>query len=315
MSNKPIYYVHYCRLCDLEIRTKSPNPCTTKFKQHLLNEHNIDNYIDYLADAYFGGIIPKCKNPNCNNNVVMSNSCSRFDLKLSEFCHYRCVPAGKLTDSDFSKRRSEISSKTMCKTWSTDEFKLNHKDKMTRLWNDPDYYNKMYKVLTDNNAEFWKDDNKVKNFKNGGKNSWNNPKRREEARKVRVKYLQNLSKTRQKYGGFSEYEYNLKEILNAHKIEFVHEKRIELEQFEKDKFPYPRYRFFLDFYLPKYNLIIELDGENHSSFDDKIRDDILKNRGYLVIRITNKEFSKLNEGEIIDMINRCYKENESISYI
>ena len=59
----------------------------------------------------------------------------------------------------------------------------------------------------------------------------------------------------------------------------------------------------LDFLFPKLKVIIELDGTQHNyTIDkDKIRDKYLESRGYIVIRITHKEYKNKTK---IDYIKR-----------
>src|SRR3990172_13260225 len=54
--------------------------------------------------------------------------------------------------------------------------------------------------------------------------------------------------------------------------------------------------YIVDFYCPKANLIIELDGGQHYTDEgmkrDKIRDDYLRRQGYKVLRFSDKEVVK-----------------------
>jgi len=57
--------------------------------------------------------------------------------------------------------------------------------------------------------------------------------------------------------------------------------------------------YIVDFYCPKANLIIEIDGGQHYSVEgireDKIRDDYMRNKGFKVLRFSDKEvFENLN---------------------
>jgi len=57
--------------------------------------------------------------------------------------------------------------------------------------------------------------------------------------------------------------------------------------------------YIVDFYCPKANLIIEIDGGQHYSVEgikeDKIRDDYMRNQGFKVLRFSDKEvFENLN---------------------
>jgi len=57
--------------------------------------------------------------------------------------------------------------------------------------------------------------------------------------------------------------------------------------------------YIVDFYCPKANLIIEIDGGQHYSVEgikeEKIRDDYMRNQGFKVLRFSDKEvFENLN---------------------
>lgn len=81
----------------------------------------------------------------------------------------------------------------------------------------------------------------------------------------------------------------IRNVLNANNIEFVQEKRFKDC---RDKKPLP-----FDFYLPKYNLIIEFDGQHHyypthggehyhiTILHDKIKNDYCKTNGIELLRI------------------------------
>ncbi len=60
--------------------------------------------------------------------------------------------------------------------------------------------------------------------------------------------------------------------------------------------------FIVDFYCPKANLIIELDGGQHYSEEgiekDKIRDDYLNEQGYKVLRFSDREIFENLSGVI-----------------
>lgn len=59
-------------------------------------------------------------------------------------------------------------------------------------------------------------------------------------------------------------------------IEFEHQKQID--------------KYFVDFFIVKFNFIIEIDGEYwHNDIDDKERDDLIKTYNYKIYRIKAKE--------------------------
>jgi very-short-patch-repair endonuclease len=65
--------------------------------------------------------------------------------------------------------------------------------------------------------------------------------------------------------------------------------------------------FIPDFYCAEEKLIVELDGKVHLSQrkKDKRRDDILKSKGYKIIRIKNEEIKNIQA--VLDRISRCFE--------
>jgi very-short-patch-repair endonuclease len=63
--------------------------------------------------------------------------------------------------------------------------------------------------------------------------------------------------------------------------------------------------YIVDFYCPKANLIIEVDGGQHYTDEgiakDKIRDDYIKGKGIKVLRFSDREVLK-NIGGVIERI-------------
>ena len=54
--------------------------------------------------------------------------------------------------------------------------------------------------------------------------------------------------------------------------------------------------FIADFMCPSASLIIEVDGDTHDEMKDRIRDDILGEHGFRVIRVTNHDVMSNIEG-------------------
>ena len=55
-------------------------------------------------------------------------------------------------------------------------------------------------------------------------------------------------------------------------------------------------RFIADFMCPARSLIVEVDGDTHDEAKDRLRDDILAQFGFLVLRVTNDEVMSNAEG-------------------
>ncbi len=56
--------------------------------------------------------------------------------------------------------------------------------------------------------------------------------------------------------------------------------------------------FIADFVCPSAKLIVEVDGDTHDEGKDRIRDDILGERGYYVLRVTNRDVMANMEGVV-----------------
>jgi very-short-patch-repair endonuclease len=48
-------------------------------------------------------------------------------------------------------------------------------------------------------------------------------------------------------------------------------------------------RFIADFLCPQKTLIVEVDGDTHDEAKDRLRDDLLAQRGFRVVRVTNQD--------------------------
>ena len=62
--------------------------------------------------------------------------------------------------------------------------------------------------------------------------------------------------------------------------------------------------YIVDFYCHELKLIIEIDGDIHcyTHENDKVRENLLKQKGYRVIRYTNEQIIKNTEGVLYNLI-------------
>ena len=58
-------------------------------------------------------------------------------------------------------------------------------------------------------------------------------------------------------------------------------------------------RFIADFMCPARSLIVEVDGDTHDEGKDRLRDDVLAQFGFLVLRVTNLEVMRNAEGVLM----------------
>ncbi|MBM3929115.1 MAG: endonuclease domain-containing protein [Sphingomonadales bacterium] len=54
--------------------------------------------------------------------------------------------------------------------------------------------------------------------------------------------------------------------------------------------------FIADFLCPRAALIVEVDGDSHDAGKDRVRDDLMVQRGYRTVRVTNAEVMTNLEG-------------------
>jgi very-short-patch-repair endonuclease len=97
------------------------------------------------------------------------------------------------------------------------------------------------------------------------------------------------------------------EILKNHNIEFIHQKRIQWKN---------GWVKWFDFYLPKYNLLIEIDGcywhgkniktkdlnkqQWNTRVNDRLKNIIAKKRGYSLVRLWSDELELVNLKNILE---------------
>ena len=98
------------------------------------------------------------------------------------------------------------------------------------------------------------------------------------------------------------------------------EKHLWYDFLKRLPFPVKRQEIFgnyiVDFYVPKFNLIIELDGSQHGQLEnllsDEKRDEFMASRGCKVLRYQNNEIRKNFEGVCNDIGRHMGYPNESI---
>ncbi len=70
-------------------------------------------------------------------------------------------------------------------------------------------------------------------------------------------------------------------------------------------------KYIADFYCPELRLVIEIDGDTHSTeeeiINDKNREKFLNSLGITVKRYTNHEVYKSTEAVLVDINNTCFK--------
>lgn len=93
-------------------------------------------------------------------------------------------------------------------------------------------------------------------------------------------------------------EKRFKRWLDRYSVKYQFQKIVTVESGKK---------YIVDFYIPKENVIIEVDGSSHigKEIEDGIRTNEIERLGYVVIRITNEE-TKKKINNISEIINQRY---------
>ena len=61
-------------------------------------------------------------------------------------------------------------------------------------------------------------------------------------------------------------------------------------------------RFIADFMCPARSLIVEIDGDTHDEAKDRLRDDLLGQFGFLVVRVSNFEVMSNSDGVLLAIL-------------
>lgn len=122
--------------------------------------------------------------------------------------------------------------------------------------------------------------------------------------------------------GKSKGEDKIETILNNNNIEYEKQKH-----FNSCKFPDTNYHAYFDFYLPKYNLLIEYDGHQHFHYassentwntkdnfektveHDKYKNEWCKKNKIMLIRIPYTQYEELNIKDLLPNTSRFVKVN------
>ena len=74
--------------------------------------------------------------------------------------------------------------------------------------------------------------------------------------------------------------------------------------------------YIVDFYIPKYKIVIELDGIQHYTDEhienDMERDEFLRNKNMLVLRYPNTDINKRFEGVCADIVVKIKEKNDNL---
>lgn len=108
------------------------------------------------------------------------------------------------------------------------------------------------------------------------------------------------------------YDSVIKRELHKTNIEIIMKETLKKSNFEfVEQYPIRcKYGYIVDFFIPKYKLIIECDGEiwhPEGNSRDKKRDGFLKSKGYNILRFKGQKIINTLNTELIDEITKFIK--------
>lgn len=299
----------YCKICDKDIKVKNK----LGFANHVRGHHiSIKEYYERYPEIYptpegiYGIDYVTC--PICKNNrsfqSLTQHIINKHNMSTEEFLLK--YPDSILFTKKYSKMRSEFCTKGL-----------------TERWKDPEWISKWQSYLKNELPKINRGKkNKVHSLtiKKTLKRLWNNPEYRE--------FQSNLMKERHKSGeiersilkGFrknwikhespkgvitlkSTWELNLALALEQFNIEYDYE--VKFDYYDTNSSRYRKY--YADFYLPEYNLVIEVKAMwaiKDQSNIDKMKAVLNENKRFIFF--TENELHYLNDK---DSFTRLIKGN------
>lgn len=217
-----------CKLCDYQTDNK------IKFAKHVLHEHKL-NRQNYLIQTKYGGAQPTC---SCGCGTLMKYNATLSDFPKYVKKHLHIIQKGKTQEEIFGdmkspKRIKAISDARKAKFKSGEYNYIRNAIKEARK--DPELGKKI------SNSVKGKPKPKPEGFGVGRVQS------KETRKKMSDSAIQRIIETDQNHT--SKLEEKFKVILDVLDIEYQH------------LFYAKPIKGFYDFYLPKYNILIEVDGD------------------------------------------------------
>lgn len=84
---------------------------------------------------------------------------------------------------------------------------------------------------------------------------------------------------------------------------------------EKGNYKYNTRWSYFDFYLPYYNLFVEIDGQSHDTDEQKAidleKEKIIQRKHKFIVRLTNESVLNINSVDIDFLLSECFKQSAS----
>lgn len=82
---------------------------------------------------------------------------------------------------------------------------------------------------------------------------------------------------------------------------------------EKGNYKYNTRWSYFDFYLPYYNLYVEIDGDSHNNEEQRLidaeKEKIIRNKHKFITRLTNKQVLEMKSVDINCLLDECFKQS------
>lgn len=82
---------------------------------------------------------------------------------------------------------------------------------------------------------------------------------------------------------------------------------------EKGNYKYRTRWSYFDFYIPYYNLYIEIDGESHNNDAQKeidaVKEKIVRNKQKFIVRLTNEQVLNMDSIHIEYLLDKCFEQS------
>ncbi len=258
----------------------------------------------------------KCK--HCDNLIYGRG----VKLEKRKFCSVECVNKSgikKHFGNQFYKNRDHDKMVEKIRaTTQTDEFRKKCSEIQKEKWRNPEYKEKMIKSFLKRQKPTKETNLKrsktlKQKYASGEKTAYNKGLTKENNKSVRQQsetlkksgkvagkrnpmFGKKCPRKRYSYGGYkkdighhirSSWEYEICKLLNKLNIEY---------KYEKERFYYNNFSYLPDFYLPQYNIWIEVKGYMSELSKEKINS--FKNDNYKLLLIDKNNYEKIIRGEI-----------------
>jgi very-short-patch-repair endonuclease len=266
-----------CHYCDYTTDSK------IKFAKHVLHEHKL-NRQNYLIQTKYNGIQPTCK---CGCDTLMTYNATLADFPKYIKKHLHIIQKGKSQEEIFgdmnSSKRIKAISETRKAKFASGEYDY-IKDAIQEARKDPE----LGKKISDGAKGIPKP--KPEGFGVGRIQS------KETREKMSDSAIQRIIKTGKVKRSLLEIRFET--FLETLDIEFIHSYYINTKD----------YHFIFDFYLPKYNTLIEVDGDfwhcnpkTHNNpvcktqkiniKNDKLKNEWAQSNGYKLLRFWENDIN------------------------